>query len=63
LAKFAVIRSSKQINEFLGQVVELQISIGVGDLVNEDIVAIINRLNLYIRASRDWLTIADNSLV
>jgi hypothetical protein len=63
LAKFAVIRSSKQINEFQGQVVELQISIGVGDLVNEDIVAIINRLNLYIRASRDWLTIAENSLV
>ena len=58
-----MIRSSKQINEFLGQVVELQISIGVGDLVNEDIVAIINRLNLYIRASRDWLTIAENSLV
>ena len=58
-----MIRSSKQINEFLGQVVELQISIGVGDLVNEDIVAIINPLNLYIRASRDWLTIADNSLV
>ena len=58
-----MIRSSKQINEFQGQVVELQISIGVGDLVNEDIVAIINRLNLYIRASRDWLTIAENSLV
>jgi len=48
-----VIRSSKQINEFLGQVVALQLSIGVGDLANEDIVAIINRFDLYIKASRD----------
>ena len=53
MAIFAVMRSSRQFHEFLGQVVELQLSIGVGNLANEDIVAIVNRFDLYIRASHD----------
>ena len=48
-----MIRSSKQINEFLGQVVELQLSIGVCNLANKDIVAIVNRFDLYIWTSGD----------
>ena len=48
MAIFAAMRSPRQFIEFLGQVVELQLSIGVGNLANEDIVAIVNRFDLYI---------------